>query len=29
VKKREVHDYTFFYLNGDEITTLVKKTASR
>jgi len=25
VKKREVHDYTFFYLNGDEITTLVKK----
>jgi hypothetical protein len=25
VKKREVHEYTFFYLNGDEITTLVKK----
>src|SRR6266852_1811555 len=25
VKKHEVHDYTFFYLNGDEITTLVKK----
>jgi hypothetical protein len=25
VKKREVHEYTFFYLNGEEITTLVKK----
>src|SRR5229473_1381200 len=25
VKKREVSEYTFFYLNGDEITTLVKK----
>jgi hypothetical protein len=25
VKKREVHEYTFFYFNGDEITTLVKK----
>jgi hypothetical protein len=25
VKKREVNEYTFFYLNGDEITTLVKK----
>jgi hypothetical protein len=25
VKKREVHEYTFFYLDGDEITTLVKK----
>jgi len=24
-KKHEVHEYTFFYLNGDEITTLVKK----
>jgi hypothetical protein len=25
VKKREVNEYTFFYLNGDEIATLVKK----
>src|SRR6267143_964000 len=25
VKKREVSEYTFFYLNGNEITTLVKK----
>jgi hypothetical protein len=25
VKKREVNEYTFFYLNGNEITTLVKK----
>ncbi len=25
VKKREVNEYTFFYLNGQEITTLVKK----
>src|SRR5712664_3006936 len=25
VKKREHHEYTFFYLNGQEITTLVKK----
>ncbi len=25
VKKHEVSEYTFFYLNGDEITTLVKK----
>src|SRR5882757_1676161 len=25
VKKHEVNEYTFFYLNGDEITTLVKK----
>src|SRR4029077_20630665 len=25
VKKREGHEYTFFYLNGEEITTLVKK----
>jgi hypothetical protein len=25
VKKREVNEYTFFYLDGDEITTLVKK----
>jgi len=25
LKKREVNEYTFFYLNGDEITTLVKK----
>src|SRR6267378_3389327 len=25
VKKRELNEYTFFYLNGDEITTLVKK----
>ena len=25
VTKKEVHEYTFFYLNGDEITTLVKK----
>src|SRR3989475_1450449 len=25
VKKHEVDEYTFFYLNGDEITTLVKK----
>ena len=25
VSKREVNEYTFFYLNGDEITTLVKK----
>jgi hypothetical protein len=24
-KKHEVSEYTFFYLNGDEITTLVKK----
>jgi hypothetical protein len=25
VKKRELHEYTFFYLDGDEISTLVKK----
>jgi hypothetical protein len=25
VKKRELSEYTFFYLNGEEITTLVKK----
>src|SRR5260370_33657352 len=25
VKQHEVNEYTFFYLNGDEITTLVKK----
>jgi outer membrane lipoprotein-sorting protein len=25
VKKHEVHEYTFFYLDGDEISTLVKK----
>src|SRR5438094_10117829 len=25
VKKHEGNEYTFFYLNGDEITTLVKK----
>jgi hypothetical protein len=25
VKKRELNEYTFFYLDGDEITTLVKK----
>ncbi len=25
VKKTEVNEYTFFYLNGDEISTLVKK----
>jgi hypothetical protein len=25
VTKKEVNEYTFFYLNGDEITTLVKK----
>jgi hypothetical protein len=25
VKKREVKEYTFFYLDGDEISTLVKK----
>jgi hypothetical protein len=25
VKKHEVNEYTFFYLNGNEITTLVKK----
>jgi len=25
VKKHEISEYTFFYLNGDEITTLVKK----
>jgi hypothetical protein len=25
LKKREISEYTFFYLNGDEITTLVKK----
>ena len=25
VTKREVHDYTFFYLNGQEISTLVAK----
>jgi hypothetical protein len=25
VSKKEVSEYTFFYLNGDEITTLVKK----
>lgn len=25
VKKREVSEYTFFYLDGEEITTLVKK----
>jgi len=25
VKKRELKEYTFFYLNGDEISTLVKK----
>ena len=25
VTKKEVKEYTFFYLNGDEISTLVKK----
>jgi hypothetical protein len=25
VKKRELNEYTFFYLNGDEVSTLVKK----
>jgi hypothetical protein len=25
VKKTEINEYTFFYLNGDEISTLVKK----
>src|SRR5208282_47374 len=25
VTKKELNEYTFFYLNGDEITTLVKK----
>jgi outer membrane lipoprotein-sorting protein len=25
VSKKEVNEYTFFYLNGDEVTTLVKK----
>jgi len=25
VKKREASEYTFFYLNGHEVTTLVKK----
>lgn len=25
VTKKEINEYTFFYLNGDEITTLVKK----
>jgi len=25
VKKHEVHEFTFFYLDGDEISTLVKK----
>ncbi len=25
ITKKEVNEYTFFYLNGDEITTLVKK----
>src|SRR5207248_9783516 len=25
VKKHDINEYTFFYLNGDEITTLVKK----
>src|SRR5467141_4431867 len=25
VKKRELNEYTFFYLNGQEVTTLVKK----
>src|SRR5467141_1156515 len=25
VKKRELNEYTFFYLNGHEVTTLVKK----
>jgi hypothetical protein len=25
VKKRESNEYTFFYLNGDEVSTLVKK----
>ncbi len=25
VKKHEINEYTFFYLNGNEITTLVKK----
>src|SRR5882672_6365911 len=25
VKKRELHEYTFFYLDGHEVTTLVKK----
>lgn len=25
VKKRELHDYTFFYLNGEQISTLVAK----
>jgi hypothetical protein len=25
VSKKEINEYTFFYLNGDEVTTLVKK----
>jgi hypothetical protein len=25
IKKHELHEYTFFYLDGDEISTLVKK----
>lgn len=25
ITKKEINEYTFFYLNGDEITTLVKK----
>jgi hypothetical protein len=25
VKKRELNEYTFFYLNGDEVSTVVKK----
>jgi len=25
VKKRDLHDYTFFYLNGEEVSTLVAK----
>ena len=25
ISKKEINEYTFFYLNGDEITTLVKK----
>src|SRR5437899_8157418 len=29
VKKHEISEYTFFYLNGDEITTLVKKNDKR
>jgi hypothetical protein len=25
IKKREINEYTFFYMNGDEVSTLVKK----